>query len=144
MPAVGDGVNDSLTPEVQSLLDRWVHAVESKDLEELAGVFHRGPDLAVFWSNGERNLGWDEVRNHIESDFLKNVDLIMKVQDPRWVPQGSEAGVLIYRYRITLRVSGDSLAFERLATMSLHRETVGWRVAALHVSNAPGDEPSPA
>ena len=135
-------MDDSLKPEVQDLLDRWVHAVESKNLEELAGVFHRGPDLAVFWSNGERNLGWDEVRHHIESDFQKNVELAMNVQDPRWVPQGSDAGVLSYRYRITLRVSGDSLAFERLATMSLHRETAGWRVIALHVSNAP--EPSPA
>ena len=132
-----------LDPEVRELLDRWVRAVESKDLEALSGVFRRGHDIAVFWSNGERNIGWEEVRRHIESDFRKDVDLRMEVEDLRWIPQGDAAGVLSHRYRITLSQGGESMTFRRLATMSLHRDPAGWRVAALHVSNFQTPETPP-
>ncbi len=98
----------------------------------------------VFWSNGERNIGWEDVRRHIQSDFRKDVDLKMEVEEPCWVSQGSDAGVLSHRYRITLTQGDDSLTFLRLATMSLSRGPSGWRVAGLHVSNSPPPETASA
>ena len=126
-----------MSPEIQELLDQWIRAIETKDLDRLGSVFSRGPDLAVFWSNGERSIGWEEVRRHIEADLRKEIELQVDMQDLRETPLGEDVRALTFRYRITLTVDGDSLGFRRLATMAVHRTPVGWRVASLHVSTFP-------
>jgi len=126
-----------LPTEIQELVDRWVAAVEAKDIDGLASVFHSGPDLVVFWSNGERTVGWDEVRSHIEADFRKKVDLEMTLEDIRMTSLVQDARTLTYRYAITVTVDGESQTFRRLASMVLRREPAGWRAAALHVSTVP-------
>lgn len=125
------------TAEVRDLLDRWARAIEAKDMDALSSVFRCDDDLAVFWSNGERNVGWAEVRRHIESDLRQEVGLRMRIDDPVWVPMGAGAGVLSHRYRISLTTGGETLRFDRLATMCLHHEPGGWRIASLHVSAVP-------
>lgn len=127
----------ALPGDVRDLLDRWQRGIEAKDVASLATVFRDGPDLLVVWSNGERNRGWKEVRRHIEADFRQDVELRMEIDDPLWLPLGGDAGVLSHRYRITLTDGGESLSFRRLATMHVHRDATGWRVAALHVSTVP-------
>ena len=131
-----------LSNDIQKLLDQWVQAIESKSLADLASVFRQSDDLAVFWSNGERNLGWEEVQQHIEADFRDDVDLKMEVRDVRMTPLGADAGVLTYPYDITVNVGGDSTTFHRLASMTILREPVGWRVGSLHVSNLPSGSTS--
>lgn len=127
----------SLSSEFQELLERWVRAIEGKDLEALKRVFRSSPDVMVFWSNGERNRGWDEVRHHIEADFLQDVELSMTIDEPRSTSMGDDAAILTYRYRITLTAEDDSMSFSRLASMGVHRDAEGWRVASLHVSTTP-------
>ena len=121
----------------QELLERWVAAIESKDLGALAKIFRDGDDVAVFWSNGERTVGWPEVRRHIETDFRKEVDLSMQVEDLHTTLVDGDTCTLTYRYGITVAAAGDAVTCSRLASMTLHRGTDGWRIAALHVSTAP-------
>jgi uncharacterized protein (TIGR02246 family) len=119
------------------LLDRWVSAIEAKDLDALAEIFRNGDDLAVFWSNGERTVGWQEVRRHIEADFRKGVDLAMQIQDLHTTPVDHSTCTLTYRYDITVTAGEDAVTCSRLASMMLHRDAQGWRIASLHVSTAP-------
>ena len=51
----------SLSSEFQELLERWVRAIEGKDLEALKRVFRSSPDVMVFWSNGERTVDPQEA-----------------------------------------------------------------------------------
>lgn len=129
----------AIEPELRDLLDRWVQAIEAKDIQALSTVFRNGPELAVFWSNGERTIGWNEVRRHIEEDFRRDVELSMDLQDVGILPLGGDTRILTYRYTIRLSLAADSATFRRLATMTVHRDPDGWRVAALHVSNAPAE-----
>jgi len=126
--------------ELRDLLDRWAGAVKAKDLAALASIFCSGPEVMVFWSGGERSIGWDEVRRQIEVDFRKEVELDMEMLEPRFAPLGDGAGALTFRYRITLRMEDDSLTFTRLASMAVRRDPSGWRVAAMHVSTLPSPE----
>jgi uncharacterized protein (TIGR02246 family) len=128
----------SLPVEIAAVLRRWVEAIEAKDLEALRAVFRDDDELVVFWTNGERNVGWEQVRTHIEADLRPEVALQIEIEEPRYAPLGPEAGTLTFRYQIRLTVHGDSTMLQRLASMSLHREAPGWRIAALHLSTAPG------
>jgi len=116
------------------LLDRWVQAIEAKDLDALARVFRAGDELSVFWSNGERTLGWEEVRRHIEVDFRKDVDLTMAVHDVHMTFMGEDASVLTFSYDITVTAGEDAVTCPRRASMTAHRDAQGWRIASLHVS----------
>ena len=127
-----------LPVEVAAVLSSWVAAIEAKDLEALHAVFRDRDDLVVFWTNGERNFGWDQVRTHIEADLRPEVALAIQIDEPRYTALGADAGALTFRYQICLTVHGDSTTLHRLASMSLHREASGWRVATLHLSTAPG------
>ncbi len=118
------------------LLDRWVQAIEAKDLDALLQVFRAGDDLSVFWSNGERTLGWEEVRRHIEVDFRKEVDLTMAVHDVHTTSMGEDASVLTFGYDITVTAGDDAVTCSRRASMTVHRDAQGWRIASLHVSTA--------
>ncbi len=133
-----------LNSELQELLDRWVHAIESKDIVALAEVFRQNDDLSVCWSNGERSHGWDAVRRHIEKDFRQEVDLFMKLHDVETTSLGNDGAVLSYRYDITLRDGRESVTCSRHASMSVHRDPEGWRVASLHVSTPPAPETASA
>jgi ketosteroid isomerase-like protein len=124
--------------EISAVLRNWVEAIEGKDLDALRAVFRDHDELVVFWTNGERNVGWEEVRTHIEADLRPEVALQIEIEEPRYAPLGDEAGTLTFRYEIRLTVHGDSTTLHRLASMSLHREAQGWRIAALHLSTAPG------
>ena len=121
----------------RELLDRWVQAIEAKDLDALARVFRAGDELSVFWSNGERTLGWEEVRRHIEVDFRKEVDLAMAVHDVHTTSMGEDASVLTFGYDITVTAGDDAVTCSRRASMTVHRDAQGWRIASLHVSTAP-------
>ncbi len=123
--------------KLRKLLDRWVQAIEAKDLDALARVFRAGDELSVFWSNGERTLGWEEVRRHIEVDFRKEVDLTMAVHDVHTTSMGEDASVLTFGYDITVTAGEDAVTCSRRASMTLHRDAQGWRIASLHVSTAP-------
>ena len=123
------------------LLDRWVQAIEAKDLDALARVFRAGDELSVFWSNGERTLGWEEVRRHIEMDFRKEVDLTMAVHDVHTTSMGKDASVLTFGYDITVTAGEDAATCSRQASMTVHRDAQGWRIASLHVSTAPPPQP---
>ncbi len=123
--------------ELRELLERWVQAIEAKDLDALARVFRAGDDLSVFWSNGERTLGWEEVRRHIEVDFRKEVNLTMAVHDVRTTSMGEDASILTFRYDITVTAGEDTVTCSRRASMTAHRDARGWRIASLHVSTAP-------
>jgi len=127
-----------LPVEVAAVLGNWVAAIEAKDLEALHAVFRDRDDLVVFWTNGERNVGWEQVRRHIEADLRPEVALAIEIDGPRYAALGADAGTLTFRYQIRLTVHGDSTTLHRLASMSLHREASGWRIAALHLSTAPG------
>ena len=130
-------MGNKLHPELQELMDRWVRAIEGKDLDVLSRVFRCGPELAVFWSNGERNQGWDQVRRHIEADFQKELDLHMKPHDVAATELSDGAAVMTYRYDITITVEDHKETCSRQATMGVCREAEGWRVASLHVSTVP-------
>ena len=123
--------------ELRELLDRWVQAIEAKDLGALARVFRAGDELSVFWSNGERTLGWEEVRRHIEVDFREEVDLTMAVHDVHTTSMGENASVLTFGYDITVTAGEDAVTCSRRASMTVHRDAQGWRIASLHVSTAP-------
>ena len=125
-----------LDDKLQQLLDRWVRAIEDKDLDGLAAVFAQDLGLVVFWSNGERTLGWEEARRHIETDLRSEVELRLDTRDVRETVLGDDVRVLTFRYEITVAMDGDSVAFGRLASMAVQRDRDGWRVAALHVSKA--------
>ncbi len=109
----------------RELLDRWVEAIEAKDLDALARVFRAGDELSVFWSNGERTLGWEEVRRHIEVDFHKDVDLTMAVQDVHVTSMGEDASVLTFGYDITVKAGEDAVTCPRRASMTAHRDAHG-------------------
>jgi len=126
-----------LPVEIAAVLRSWVEAIEAKDLEALRAVFRDHEELVVFWTNGERNVGWEQVRTHIEGDLRPEVALQIEIEEPRYAPLGADAGTLTFRYTIRLTVHGDSTTLQRLASMSLHREAPGWRIAALHLSTAP-------
>ena len=130
-----------MSPEMQELLDRWVKAIDSKDLDRLGSVFRREPDLVVFWSNGERSVGWDEARRHIDADLRQEISLLIDMQDARETCLGDDARVLTFRYEITLTVGEDSASFRRLASMAVDRTPAGWQIASLHVSTAAPSEP---
>ncbi len=123
--------------KLRELLDRWIEAIEAKDLDALARVFRAGDDLSVFWSNGERTLGWEEVRRHIEVDFRKEVDLTMAVHDVHTTSMGEDASVLTFGYDITVTAGEDDVTCSRRASMTVHRDAQGWRIASLHVSTRP-------
>ena len=128
----------ALPAELEAALRRWVEAIEAKDLAGLRAAFRDRDDLVVFWTNGERNIGWEQVRAHIEADLRPEVALRIETDDPRHTSLGADAATLTFRYRITLTVHGDSTTLDRLASMSLHRDAAGWRIAALHLSSPPG------
>lgn len=123
--------------ELRDLLDRWVQAIEAKDLDALGRVFRNGDELSVFWSNGEHTVGWQEVRRHIQADLCKQVELALKVHDVHTISVGEDASVLTYRYEITVTAGEDAVTCARRASMTVHRDPEGWRIASLHVSNAP-------
>ena len=100
-------------------------------------VFRAGDELSVFWSNGERTVGWEEVRRHIEADFRKEVDLAMAVHDVHTTSLGEDASVLTYGYDITVTAGEDAFTCSRRASMTVHRDAEGWRIASLHVSTVP-------
>lgn len=124
--------------EIDAVLRRWIAAIEAKDLAALRAVFRADDDLVVFWTNGERNIGWEQARAHIEADLRPEVALQIEIDDPRHTALGADAGTLTFRYQIRLTVHGDSTTLHRLASMSLCRENSEWRVAALHLSAVPG------
>jgi uncharacterized protein (TIGR02246 family) len=123
--------------KLRELLDRWVQAIEAKDLDALARVFRASDELSVFWSNGERTLGWEEVRRHIKVDFRKEVDLTMTIHDVHTTAMGEDASVLTFGYDITVTAGEDAVTCSRRASMTVHRDAQGWRIASLHVSTAP-------
>ena len=125
-----------LRSKLRQLLDRWVQAIEAKDLDALARVFRAGDELSVFWSNGERTVGWEEVRRHIEVDFRKEVDLTMAVHDVHTTSMGEDASVLTFSYDITVTAGEDAVTCSRRASMTVHHDAQGWRIASLHVSTA--------
>ena len=133
-----------LNPEFRELLDRFVHAIEAKDLDALADVFRKNDDLSVCWSNGDCTLGWDGVRRHIEKDFRQDVELLMRLGDVSATSLGEDGAVLTYSYDITVREGGEAVTCTRLASMTVHRDPEGWRVAALHVSTPPTARATPA
>ena len=122
--------------EMQALLTRWEQAITAKDLDALAQVFRTGDELSVFWSNGERTVGWEEVRRHIEADFRQEVDLAMKVHDVHLTPLGADASVLTFCYDITVTADEETVTCPRRASMAVHRDAEGWRIASLHVTAA--------
>ncbi len=131
---------DNPSSELRELLERWVGAIEAKSLGRLADVFRQDDHLAVFWSNGERSQGWDRVRRHIEKDFRQEVELSMKLHEVTTTCLGEDSAVLTYRYEITVQEGQESVTCVRHASMTVHRDPEGWRVASLHVSTPPAPE----
>jgi len=139
-PASGSQVDTAKTEnEVRVVLDRYVQAVESEDLEQYAGVVAHDADMVNFGAFGAPIIGWEALRAVMEgqnaaldSIRVEQSQVVVKV-----LSSGDDAwATSLWRFRA--KSGKDTLDLPVRCTWQLQRRSERWQVVHFHKSIAAG------
>lgn len=134
-------MSDTVTAEVEDLLQQWSEAYRAKDVDTLLG-FAIGDDVQLVGTGvDEVRFGLDEYREQAERDFTQADEASMTFSNLRVATVG-DAVFAYCDVRVTGSAGGQSFDMSGLrATFGLVRTGDGWRIVQSHLSTPDSAEP---
>ena len=130
--------------DVQSLLDRWVHAFAARDVDAVRSVL-AGDDRFVWLEDGEpRYQSADDVVRALAS-FPPNMTFSHTLGNARIVPISDDAAWAQLAATTQIKLEDRVVSnFNSVVLMVVQREQSGWRIIAAHTSTSKPRPPLPA
>jgi len=129
--------------EVRTLIDRWVHAFESRDLAGVRSVLADN-DRFVWLEDGEPRYQSAGAVVSALSSFPPGLAFGHELISTRIVPISTDAAWAQLATRTRIRQESHVVAdFPAVVLMLVQRGDSGWRIVAAHTSTTKPRSPSP-
>lgn len=123
---------------VKSVLDNYVTAVESADIELYGKVVARDPDMVNFGTDAsERIVGWDALRRAIEAQFAALPGTRIAVSDVTVdVLSGGRFAwaTSLWVFKATVAATGQTIELPVRCSWVLEKRETGWVIVHFHKS----------
>lgn len=123
---------------IRSVLDNYVKAVESEDIELYGKVVANDPDMVNFGTDAsERIVGWDALRKTIQAQFVALPGTKITVSDVtvNILSGGRSAwATSLWVFKATVAATGQAIEIPARCTWVLEKREAGWVIVHFHKS----------
>lgn len=122
------------TKGVRDAFDRLVEGIEQIDADKVMNSYERSPRLLIFNNNGSATIGWDTVKQNVESTFARVKNVRLEITGLRVEMLGKTNAYVSCKWKQTQEFDGkleDSAGRMTLVYKLVGRE---WKVAHRHTS----------
>lgn len=120
---------------VKTVVDKFMQSLKTKDIETLSKIFAHDSDM-VYIGSGDKFVGWESVREQLESGFFKTIDVegfsirdqVIKVHNSGEVAWFSEITAMKAKYQ------GQSFGIDVRWTGVLEKRAGNWVIVQSHDS----------
>ena len=128
------GANDAAVREVREAIERFIAAVEHRDLEALGRVVAPEEGIVFYGSQaGDKQVGWAAVRRSFDEQFAEVSGITSEVLAST-VSAVGELAWAAYDLRYTETGGAAPERFESRWTCVLRRYPDGWKFVHMHHS----------
>jgi len=127
-------MEDQSLKEVKISIDRFLGAVQNRDIKSLSEVVSHEGDIVFYGSQaGDKQVGWDEIKSSFEEQFSEVSNITNRVLASHFSVVGDLAWAA---YDLQYNEAGgpDSEGFESRWTCVLRRYSDGWKYVHMHHS----------
>lgn len=120
--------------EVRDAIDRFIKAVESRDIEALSHVVAHEKEIVFYGSQaGDKQVGWEAVKASFLEQFGEANSIKGEVRDST-ISVAGEMAWAAYDLRYTETGGRGAGGFDSRWTCVLRRDRDGWKFVHMHHS----------
>ncbi|MFN0138854.1 MAG: YybH family protein [Pyrinomonadaceae bacterium] len=122
------------TQGVRDAFDRLVEGIEQVDAEKVMNSYEKSPRLLIFNNNGSATIGWDTVKQNVESTFARVKNVTLEITGLRVEMLGKTNAYVSCKWKQTQEFDGK--LEDSAGRMTLVYRLVGkeWKITHRHTS----------
>ena len=125
---------------VAAFFDNWVRAICNMERDSVFAMYHKVPELRVFYPNGQVSIGWEEEHTRLR-EFFDRVEMVNLVTRGREVDVLSPTvAVTTFRFTLDALVDGAPLQPSLVGTAAItwikDETDERWKIHTQHASVA--------
>ncbi|MFM9905837.1 MAG: YybH family protein [Pyrinomonadaceae bacterium] len=119
---------------VHDAFDRLIDGIKQVDVDKVMGAYEKTDRLLIFNNNGSATIGWDNVKNNVETAYAKITNVTIEITGLRIEMLGAKSAYVSCKWKQTQE--NDHKLEDASGRMTLIFKLVGkdWKITHRHTS----------
>lgn len=120
--------------DVRDAFERLVEGIKQVDAGKVMDAYEKSDRLLIFNNNGTATLGWENVKNNVESAYKKAANVTLEITGLRVEMLGKNAAYVSCKWKQTQEYDGKLEDGSGRMTLIYTRVGKDWKISHRHTS----------